>query len=156
MLPVDKNFSFKPMQALLLRERVGCTEADRKAWERTGVLVAVRPGSGAGVHAQYDDTNLVAALIALEMKRMGITTSRYALAFGELHAWLRARSSLDWPRYRVFMTPETAQFQRSGDPTAPTLAGFSIDLGTLCARLFAEARPEHPQLALSFALGSVQ
>lgn len=144
------------MQALQLRERVGCTEPDRKAWERTGVLVALRAGAGAGVHAQYDDANLVAAMIAKEMKRMRVPASRYATAFGELHNWLRRRSSLDWPRYRVFLTPETAQFQRAGDPAVPTLAGFSLDLGQLCTRLFPDGVMADPQLSLPFALGSVR
>jgi hypothetical protein len=144
------------MQALLLRERVGCTEADRKAWERTGVLAALRPGSGTGVHAQYDDANLVAAMIALEIKRMGVPASRYAAAFGELHTWLRDRSSLDWPRYRVFMTPDQVQFQRTGEPVAPAVAGFSLDLGELCTRLFADRVMADPQLSLPFALGAVR
>jgi hypothetical protein len=153
---MDKYFSFKLMQALVLRERVGCTEPDRKAWERTGVLVALHAGSGAGVHAQYDDANLVAAMIALEMKRMGVPASRYASAFGVLHTWLRGRSSLDWSRYRVFMTPEQAQFQRTGEAAGPTLAGFSLDLGLLCTRLFPDGTLSNPQLELPLALGAVR
>jgi len=153
---LDKFFPFKPMQALLLRERVGCTESDRKAWDRTGVLIALRAGSGTGVHAQYDDANLVAAMIALEMKRMGIPASRYTGAFGALHIWLRGRSSLDWPRFRIFMTPEQALFQRTGEPAAPTLAGFSLDLGELCIRLFPNDVMADSQLSLPFALGVVK
>ncbi|AFL73522.1 hypothetical protein [Thiocystis violascens] len=144
------------MQALQLRERAGCAEAERKAWERVGVLVAMRPAAGTGVHAQYDDANLVAALIAMEMKRMGVTASRYAAAFSALHTWLRARSSLDWPRYRVFMAPGRTEFQRSGEPTATALAGFSLDLKPLCARLFGDKRPEPLQRALPLPLGAVR
>jgi hypothetical protein len=144
------------MQALQLRERVGCAEAERKAWERVGVLVAKRPAAGTGVHAQYDDANLIAALIALEMKKMGVTASRYAAAFCSLHTWLRARSSLDWPRYRVFMTPWQAEFLRSGDPTATALVGFSLDLGPLCARLFGDQRPGPLQRSLPLPLGAVR
>jgi hypothetical protein len=144
------------MQALMLRQRVGCSEADRKSWERAGVLIALRPGAGAGIHAQYDDANVLAAAIALGMKRMGVTASRYATAFSELHAWLRGHSSLDWPRYRVFLTPERAQFQRAVEPIAEELTGFTVDLGPLCVRLFGDERAFNPQMPLPFALGTVR
>jgi hypothetical protein len=144
------------MQALQLRDRVGCSETDRKAWDRAGVLVALRPAGGTGVHAQYDDANLIAALIALEMKHMGVTASRYAAAFAELHTWLRARSSLDWPRSRVFLTPTRARFQRAGDPTPSDLAGFTLDLGPLCARVSAEPRPQPAQASLKLPLGAIR
>ncbi len=126
------------MQALQLRERVGCSETERKAWSRTGLLIAARPGRGAGLHAEYDDANLIAALIALEMKRLSVTASRYVVAFAGLHDWLRARSSLEWHQFRVLLTPEQARFQPARDPVPRGAMGFTIDLEPLCVRLSGE------------------
>lgn len=144
------------MQALILRQWVGCTEADRKSWERKGVLVALKAASGAGIHAQYDDANVIVAAIALEMKRMGVTASRYPAAFSELHAWLRSRSSLDWPRYRIVMTPTQTQFQRTSEPLAEEIDGFTLALGPLCERLFTNESASDTQMPLPFSLGTVK
>jgi hypothetical protein len=144
------------LQALQLRERVGCSETERKAWSRTGVLIALRPSQGTGLHAEYDDANLIAALIAWEMKHLGITASRYAPAFAGLHHWLRDRSSLEWVHFRVLMTPEKAHFQPAVDPIPPGAMGFTIDLESLCARVSHDLRQEGIQRSLSLPLGAVR
>lgn len=144
------------MQALQLRQRVGCSETERKAWSRTGVLIASRPAQGTGLHTEYDDANLIAALIALEMKKLGVTASRYVAAFAELHHWLRANSSLEWPQFRVFLTPEQARFQPTADPVPRGAMGFTIDLESLCAQASDDLRPEGIQGLLKLPLGAVR
>lgn len=153
---IEKFFPSKPLQALQLRERVGCSETERKAWSRTGVLAPARPSRGTGLHTEYDDANLIAALVALEMKKLGATASRYVAAFAELHNWLRARSSLEWPQFRVLMTPEHAWLQAARDPIPCGAMGFTIDLEPLCVRLADETCPEGMQGLLKLPLGAVR
>jgi hypothetical protein len=90
------------------------------------------------------------------MKQMGITVSRYASAFAGLHAWLRERSALEWPRHRVFMTPGCCWFQIAGEFTIDDFAGFTLNLRPLCARLFSAQQPKNPQMSLPFGLESVR
>lgn len=154
--PKEKIFPSKPLQALQLRERVGCSETERKAWSRTGVLIASRPSQGTGLHAEYDDANLIAALIALEMKPLGITASRYGAAFSGLHQWLRSRSSLEWAQFRVVMTPEQVRFQAARDPIPRGAQGFTIDLAPLCAKISEAPPAEDKQRLLRLPLGAVR
>jgi len=120
------------------------------------VLIASRPSHGTGLHTEYDDANLIAALIALEMKKLGITTSRYVAAFAELHQWLRAHSSLEWAGFRVFMTPEQARLQPALDRLPRGAMGFTIDLEPLCARVSGDLHPAGMQGLLKLPLGAVR
>lgn len=144
------------MQALNLRKLVGCSEAERKAWIREGVLVASRSGSGAGVHAEFDMANVIAAALALRMKHMGIKVAHYAPAFNLLHEELRNRSSIEWPRYRIFMTPDKVAFTELHEKIDNKLIGFTLSLEPLCQDLFANTTERIPQLNLSFGLGNVK
>lgn len=138
------------MQATILRSRCGCTESDQKVWVRDGVLVPISAGFGPGIHAEYDEANVVAAAIALRMKRASVVVSRYVQAFAQLHAWLRARSTLEWRRYQVILTPEGARFESATTPLSADISGFRISLEGVCAAIQDGEQPG--QLQLNFGL----
>lgn len=142
------------MQAIVLRKAVGCKESDRKAWERAGVLIPRVNGGGAGVHADYDDANLISAAIAHHMKHAAITVSHYAPTFASLHVWLRAHSVIEWHRHRVVLTPDELHIQRSDTPIDETIHGFTVDLMPLCERLFADLASDGQQIPLPLGLGT--
>jgi len=138
------------MQAAVLRSRCGCTESDQKAWVRDGILVPISAGFGPGIHAEYDEANVLAAAIALRMKRAAVVVSRYAEAFAQLHAWLRARSALEWRRYQVVLTPEGIRFDSANSPLPTDIFGFRVGLEAVCATL--QDSEQLGQLQLNFGL----
>jgi len=138
------------MQAAVLRSRCGCSESDQKAWVREGVLVPVSAGCGPGIHAEYDEANVLAATIALRMKRSHIVVSKYTEAFGQLHRWLRERSPLEWPRYGVFLMPTALSLHRISTPLPQDVDGYFVSLEAVYATV--QDSEQSSQLQLNFGL----
>ncbi|WP_313166466.1 hypothetical protein [Massilia oculi] len=123
------------MQSKTLLSRTGCSEPIFKGWLRTGVIVPARPGQGPGTHADYDEANAVALLIAVKMKHVGVIVANYAQAFAALQEWLRSTSSLEWPQHMVAMTPEAAMVHPAKKSFAVDDLAFVIPLAAICDML---------------------
>lgn len=119
------------MQASVVRSRTGCTEADQKEWRRKGVVVPVFPGNGPGVHADYDEANVLATAIALRMKQAHIVVAKYAPALQQLQVWLRSHSRPEWSGHTTILTPDSALVISSREPLPAVRVGFVADLGTI-------------------------
>jgi hypothetical protein len=141
------------MQAVVLRSRCGCSESDQKAWVRDGVLIPVAAGAGPGIHAEYDEANVLAAAIASHMKRSHIVVRRYAKAFAQLQLWLRARSALEWPRFTILLSPDALSVTRTGDPLATDASGFMMNLASIYGLV--RDSSQTGQLPLDFGLSLV-
>lgn len=123
------------MQLASLLERTGCPEPTLKEWLRRKLLVPAHAGKGPGVHAQYDEANLITAALALQMKQAHIVVSRYSRAFRELQLWLRTHSALEWPEYQVVLTPERADLILTRSFRGPIRGGFVADLADVTKRV---------------------
>lgn len=123
------------MQAKTLLERTGCPEPVLKDWVRKKVILPARPGSGAGVHAEYDESNAVALLVGLEMKQAAITVAKYAEAFAQLHDWLRTHSSLTWAQQVAVMAPGAAVLRSSQKAIKADHLSIVIPLAPICSIL---------------------
>jgi len=143
------------MQAHQLRTLTGCSESDRKAWLRTGVLVPLKSGSGAGMHADFDSANVVATALAVRMKQREIKVTRYADAFAQLHRALREQSSLKWTRYRVLLKPDKMRLIDVGQAVPLDEDGYSMALEPLCRLLFVPQEEVEMQLNLPLGLEQV-
>lgn len=119
------------MQAAILRSRTGCSVSDQKDWVRKGVLLPATQGKGPGMHADFDEANVLTAAIAMHMKQSHITITKYAEAFAQLQLWLRSHSVLEWSRFSAILTPDTATLIRSGEYVAGEQIGFFVDMGAI-------------------------
>lgn len=136
----DIFLSLRPLQAISLRTATGCLESDRKLWERSGVLIPAVSGCGAGVHAAYDEANVLAVAIAMQLKSLHVVVTKYQQAFRQLHHWLRNTSSVQWRQYRVVLTPDEAVFRRHREPLPSSATGYVIGLDSLVSTLFCETK----------------
>jgi len=136
------------MQLQELLARTGCPQPTLKDWLRQGLIQPAQAGRGRGVHARYDEVNVLTIMLALEMKNAHIVVSRYVEAFATLDNLLRQRSSLEWPRYRVFLTPDHAVLIPRQQAASYHGPGFSDDLARYCAGWTAATDGEVAQLPL--------
>lgn len=136
------------MQAKTLLERTGCPESVLKGWVRNKVILPARPGSGAGVHAEYDEPNAVALLVGLEMKRAAITVAKYAGAFAQLHDWLRTHSSLTWAQHVVVMSPGVAVLRQAQKAIRTDHLSIVIPLASICSVLSRSSDDQQAQRSL--------
>lgn len=136
------------MQLKELLARTGCPQPTLKDWLRQGLIRPARAGGGSGVHARYDEVNVLTILLALEMKNAHVVVSRYARAFVALDALLRQHSSLEWPRYRVFLTPDHAVLLPRSQAAAYSGPGFCDDLARHCTGWTAASGDDDAQLPL--------
>jgi hypothetical protein len=144
------------MQAAILRVRAGCSESDQKEWVRKGVLIPAVPGSGPGVHAVFDEANVLTAAIAMHMKQAHITVAKYAGAFSQLQVWLRERSALEWSRYLAILTPEAATLVRLGEDLPGESIGFLVDIGAVYRTIpGADTAALAGQMPLPFGISAV-
>jgi hypothetical protein len=134
------------MQAAVLRSRCGCTPSDQKAWVRDAVLLPLSAGAGPGIHADYDEANVVAAAIALRMKHACVVVSRYAAAFAQLHAWLRARSALEWHGYLAVLDPTRVHIVPVGHPLPTEMQGFVVGLQAVHSSVLGGGQPVQREL----------
>jgi len=142
------------MKASNLCKLVGCSPTALKQWVKEGVVLAKAERRGAGNHLVYDDANVIAAAIALRLRELGVTVSKCREAFRQLHAELRARSSIEWLSLWIELGPNSTKLidARSVGTRSGISAWVVVDLAQLCEAFI------HPyldsQLELSFGLHS--
>ncbi len=141
------------MQASVVRARTGCRAEALKEWTREGVIVPVSQTPGSGNHAVYDDANLIAVALAMQLKDLGVVLSRLADSFKILQSTLRSRSSLEWRGARVVMSRNAVLFVDGiALSEIPTVA-LVFDLDRLATTLV--PLDSDPQLSLKFGVVSV-
>jgi len=140
------------LQAQELQKRTGCTAPMLKQWVRGGVIIPKAKGRGAGIHAKYDEANLISLAIALAMKEsLAIVVSKYSVGFSELHHWLRHHSMLEWDQYKLLLQPHEATILHSRERFNSLSIGIVIDLSKfvgLVTSSVPELQPQIPLLAL--------
>ena len=102
-----------------------------KLWVLEGVIAPERPGRGPGIHAEYDEANVIAMRLALKMRDASMNVRRYSKAFGELHKWLRRTPKNEWPSYRVTMTLDQAFIAHRDIDQNLTTDGYFADMRRL-------------------------
>lgn len=126
------------MQAKILLEKTGCPAPIFKDWLKKQVIVPLQPGGGPGVHAEYDDANLLALAIALRLKEAAVVVIKYAQAFQEFQGWLRSHSSLEWPQQVAVFAPDTVSMLLIGDwERMKVNIGFVVTLAPICDEISA-------------------
>ena len=120
------------MQSKVLLRRTECPEPIFKGWLRAGVIVPARPGDGPGTHADYDEANALALLLAVKMKNAGIVVTNYARAFVVLQEWLRDCSSLEWPNHVVQLAQDSVKVHTAKKPLALDDLALIAPLAPLC------------------------
>jgi hypothetical protein len=141
------------MQAALLRARTSCPDAVLKDWVRKGVIIPVTARAGPGLHADYDDANVVALAAALQLDRLHVTVPKYGVAFRDLHQWLRLHSAIEWTRSVAIFRPDSVEFVRRDGPVQGTPPCCAVDLGIIVEALV--PLDSGSQLQLQFGMSSV-
>lgn len=72
-------------------------------WLRRKLRVPAHAGKGPGVHARYDEANVITAALVLQMKKAHIGVPGYGRALRELQRRLRTHSALEWLEYQVVL-----------------------------------------------------
>nr|WP_185878936.1 hypothetical protein [Variovorax sp. MHTC-1] len=131
-------------------KRTDTSASALKEWVRRGVVIPVSSRRGPGNHAEYDDANVIAVMVAKVLQDLHSSVLRYAPAFAELHAGLRTRSTIEWRQLSVALTPHTVEFLSD---RAPISRGcIMIDLDKLSGLLAPPAFD--PQLQFIFGIAS--
>jgi hypothetical protein len=135
------------MQAKDLTAATGCPEATRKAWEKDGVIVPAMPSGGRGVPATYDDANLVAVAVALEMRALHVTVGHFGGAFADLHEWLRSIPPAEWRTRGLIMRPDHADVL-TGPQRPEAASGVYLRLDAVLSTRLPHFVPGPSQLSL--------
>ncbi|MEZ5581758.1 MAG: hypothetical protein R3F37_02330 [Candidatus Competibacteraceae bacterium] len=124
---------------------------------KKGVLLPIFSGDGPGVHADYDEANVLAAAVALLMKRACIITGKYSQAFQQLHVWLRGCSAIEWYRYGAVFTPDQVHLFPLGEYNDLPRAGFFVNVGAVYTAIPGNhSVQDNRQLPLAYGLNAVK
>jgi hypothetical protein len=123
------------MRASVVLTRTGCGLAAFKMWVRAGVIIPVAQTSGRGLFSEYDDANLIAVALAMELTKLGMVPTRLARSFSLLQSTLRSRSSTEWKGARIVLTSERLSFEDAANSSEIHAVAVVVDLDRLAARI---------------------
>jgi DNA-binding transcriptional MerR regulator len=133
-------------------ERIFVSGSRIRDWVREGVVLPARGTGGKGHPYEYDDANLLAGAVAARLAELHVVLKHYKPAFGELHKKLRARSSLEWSRNELEITPTSADLLEPDEGFGAPNASIRLELLPLCTSLALNEQ----QQSLAFGLQAVR
>jgi hypothetical protein len=133
-------------------QRIAVSDKRVREWVRAGVVLPSSGKGGRGHPYEYDDANLLAGAVAKRLAELHVVLKHYKSAFSKLHKTLRARSSLDWSRFELEITPSSADLLEHGEALSTRGASIRLDLLPLCASLALSDE----QQSLAFGLQAVR
>lgn len=133
-------------------ERIAVSDKRIREWVRDRVVLPAKGTGGRGHPYEYDDANLLAGAVAARLLELHVILKHYNEAFAELHVKLRGRSSVEWSRLELEITPKTADLLEQGESFGAVNASIRLDLLPLCTNLALNDQ----QQSLAFGLRAVR